>query len=387
MGQSTFNDFSDKLTQSIEQKTLINLILSKVKQKSHNLVRCRIQLMELNQGLRLKIVYQNKTNDITKHFETTEGITIIEKLMHDSFFNAELFTATEHVQLISSKKGNVKMTVKPKQTANTPPLKHDRTKKRIIETERNIYLKELGVTSSNWKVKDKMGDKYKQINKYIELLAPVIKDLDIPKPFHIVDMGSGKGYLTFALYDYLTSQGYTPTMTGIEFRENLCTTCNVIAEKASFDQLFFRQGTIKDATIEKIDILIALHACDTATDEAIYKGITSHSQLIVVAPCCHKQIRKAFNVTNDLKDVMKFGILEERQAELVTDGLRALIMEANGYKTKIIEFISSEHTPKNLMIIGAKQKNNPKRAEILHKIAAIKTMFGIEEHHLEKLLK
>ncbi len=383
----TRSDFFDKIIQSIEEKTLINLVLSKPRQKSAELRRCRIRLWTQKKELRLKFVYQNKTNDVTKHYAQAEALSILKQLMTGSFYNADLFTTTEHIQFLSSKKGKVKILTKPHKTEAAPLPAHDRPKKRIIETEHNIYLKELGILSSNWKVREKMTDKYKQINKYIELLAPVIKDLDIPNPFHIVDMGSGKGYLTFALYDYLTGQGYTPTMTGIEFRENLCTTCNVIAQKASFNQLSFRQGTIKDTKIEKIDILIALHACDTATDEAIYKGITSNAQLIVVAPCCHKQIRKAFHVTNVLKEILKFGILEERQAELITDGLRALIMEANGYKTKIVEFISSEHTPKNLMIIGAKQKRPSDSATVLHKIKAIKEMFGISAHHLEELLR
>jgi hypothetical protein len=176
-------------------------------------------------------------------------------------------------------------------------------------------------------------------------------------------------------------------MTGVEFREELVTVCNDIARKANFDNLAFIKGTIEKTELEHIDILIALHACDTATDEAIYRGIKSEAALIVCAPCCHKQIRKAMNVTNELQNITKFGILKERQAEIITDTLRAMLLEAYGYKTNVFEFISVEHTPKNLMIIGRKvSDSNPKKQEIMNNIAAIKQIFGIEKHYLETLL-
>jgi Methyltransferase domain len=140
--------------------------------------------------------------------------------------------------------------------------------------------------------------------------------------------------------------------------------------------------------LEKIDILIALHACDTATDDAIFRGINLGASLIVCAPCCHKQIRKEFHITNQLKGVLKHGILEERQAEIITDGIRALMMEANGYKTKVFEFISTEHTPKNVMIVGRKTPVKPSvREKSLENIRAIKEFFGIQRHYLEVLFE
>jgi hypothetical protein len=202
-------------------------------------------------------------------------------------------------------------------------------------------------------------------------------------------MGSGKGYLTFALYDYLTGtlKG-TPVMTGVEFREELVAECSRIASLARFDRLRFVSGTIEKADLARIDILIALHACDTATDEALFRGIRSGSSLIVVAPCCHKQIRKAMSVTNQLSPLVKYGIMKERQAEIVTDTILALILEANGYKTKVFEFISTEHTPKNVMIIGRKTNDSGAHKEKIYKeIAAIREAFGIDEHYLEGLLK
>ncbi len=250
------------------------------------------------------------------------------------------------------------------------------------------YLRELGITNATWEVRREMSDKYKQINQYIELLAPYLNEINLKDDFHVVDMGSGKGYLTFALFDYLkNSLKLDARMTGVEFRQELVDTCNVIAQKSGFEQLSFLKGTIEKAELSKIDILIALHACDTATDEAIYRGITSGAELIVCAPCCHKQIRKAMSVTNELNNITRFGILKERQAEIITDTIRAMILELNGYKTNVFEFISLEHTPKNVMIVGKKTKINSSHAEqIKSDIAAIKKLYGIEKHYLEILL-
>jgi hypothetical protein len=145
-------------------------------------------------------------------------------------------------------------------------------------------------------------------------------------------------------------------------------------------------GNIREVKLEKIDILIALHACDTATDDAIFRGITSGASLIVCAPCCHKQVRKEFNVANELKGVLKHGILEERQAEIITDGIRALMLEAHGYKTRVFEFISTEHTPKNVMIVGRKVAAKPAAMKkSLENIRAVKEFFGVRHHYLEEL--
>jgi hypothetical protein len=181
-----------------------------------------------------------------------------------------------------------------------------------------------------------------------------------------------------------------PTVTGVEYRPELVALCNKIAAEAQFDRLHFAQGCIADFDCSGANILIALHACDTATDDAIYKGITAGADLIVVAPCCHKQIRREMEKSrrhNDLDFLMKHGIFIERQAEMVTDGLRALILEYYGYATKVFEFISDAHTPKNVLIVGSRNRNmvvgDP---AIREKITAAKAYFGIESHHLEKVL-
>ena len=201
-------------------------------------------------------------------------------------------------------------------------------------------------------------------------------------------MGSGKGYLTFALYDYLTNTlNLSPRVTGVELRTELVEKCNAIAAKAGFGNLSFVTGSIDSAELPAVDMLIALHACDTATDQAIYRGIKAGAKVIICAPCCHKQIRKQINPSNELKSITRFGILEERQAEMLTDAIRALVLEAFGYKTKVFEFISTEHTPKNVLIVGVKAEATKEvNLASVEKIKNLKALCNIEYHELEKLM-
>ena len=222
-------------------------------------------------------------------------------------------------------------------------------------------------------------------------MRPLIDEVASDDILKVVDMGAGKGYLTFALYDYLVNVAKRKAeVSGIEFRPDMVKLCNQIAMDSDFKDLKFEEGTIQSYECDSLNVLIALHACDTATDEAIFKGITKSADLIVVAPCCHKQIRREMEKgkpANDLDFLLKHGIFLERQAEMITDGIRALILEYFGYKTKIFEFISDVHTPKNIMITAQKlTKNKVDKAAILEKIKTTKAYFGIETHYLETLI-
>ena len=386
MKESNLNPFISKIENSISDRTIIKLTISNRNCKENKLLKVFVKLIEIKHGVKLSFVYRYATNDITKNFGVQKGINIIVNLLND-FSNAILFTCNEDTELIISKKGFELKQSAPK-FQETPSLKHDHQKTGLIDIEINVYLRELGVTTSEWKIKKDMHDKFRQINKFIEIFDSLINEANLPPKIYVADMGSGKGYLTFAVYDYLINKTkYTPFVTGIEYRKELVDSCNVIAQKANFSNLTFKSGSIGTTQTDNIDVLIALHACDTATDDAIFKGIIAKSGLIICAPCCHKQIRKQFNVNNEFTSFLKHGILEERQAELITDAIRALLMEAHGYKTKVFEFISNEHTAKNIMIVGKKTDGIINRDEILEKIKAIKDFYGIKEHYLEKLLQ
>ncbi|MCF8365140.1 MAG: SAM-dependent methyltransferase, partial [Bacteroidales bacterium] len=249
------------------------------------------------------------------------------------------------------------------------------------------YLQQLGVTNSNFEVIPAMSNKFRQINKFIEIINSILPEKTTPDSLKVVDMGSGKGYLTFALYDHLTNNRNIPAqITGVEMRRDLVEKCNQIAKISDFKNLTFQKSNIQEFEIENLNMLIALHACDTATDDAIYKGITAGADYIVVAPCCHKQVRKSMNVDDALKPVLRHGIFLERQAELLTDGIRSLLLEKYGYKVKTLEFISTEHTPKNVMIIAIKSDKIVDKVGISEQIYQIKKIFGIEYQHLENLL-
>ncbi len=388
MAHPQINKFIEKLQLFIENKELIKLTLAGKRDQTSDLKKLIITAVELKRGYCLNFVYRHNTKDITKNYEIAEGMGLVTNALENDFLNAELFSKNENISINTLPNGNVKLKITPSTMQTPVTFTHDKAKERLINPYENIYLRELGITNVNWEVRREMSDKYKQINQYIELLAPNLIELSTIENLHVVDMGSGKGYLTFALHDYLTNKLNLNVKTiGVEFREDLVNTCNSIAQKSGFDSLSFVKGTIEKTELDKINLLIALHACDTATDDAIFRGIKSGAELIVCAPCCHKQIRKAMNVNNVLTNITRFGILKERQAEIITDTIRALILEAYGYKTNVFEFISLEHTPKNVMIVGRKiQHKKIDKKQILKDIAAIKKLYGIEKHYLETLL-
>jgi SAM-dependent methyltransferase len=388
MENRLFKYFFEKLSHAVDGRELAKLVLGNQRDHASELKNIIVTIVEIKKGMRLNFVYRYKTRDITKNLSLEEAFPVIKKSLEEDFFNADMFSGGETIQMTIAGRGKVKIKTTGAVLKTPATFSHDHVKERIIATEQNIYLRELGILNADFEVRHEMSDKYQQINRYIELIGPVIRELGLPDGFHVADMGSGKGYLTFALYDFLKNKLLkAPVVTGVESREELVKLCNEIAAKAQFADLHFVKGTIADVPLEKIDILVALHACDTATDDAIFRGIVSDASLIICAPCCHKQIRKEFHVVNELKSVMKHGILLERQAEIITDGLRALIMESQGYKTRIFEFVSTEHTPKNLLIVGKKGTIIPaEKQKILENIRKIKELYGIGRHYLEDLL-
>jgi hypothetical protein len=379
--KASIDKFSEYIQKAIDTNELVKLTLGGKRQKESDLKNIFIKPVLLKDGKRLSFVYRHNTKDITKNFTAIEAISAISRHLQEDFFNADLFTVIADYQLLQQN-GKVKLTQKQASHSSAAAVQHDKQKQRIIQTKNKLYLHQLGITSAEGMVKKDMQDKYKQINRYVEIIEGIIKDIDFGKSISVADMGSGKGYLTFALYDYLANiLRLKVAVSGIEMRDDLVNTCNRIAGASHFNQLHFTKGTIAGTELKSVDMLIALHACDTATDDAIYKGIQANAKVIVAAPCCHKQIRKQMKPTNALSSVTRHGILLERQAEMVTDTIRALL-----YKTKVFEFIGTEHTPKNVMIVGVKS-NHAFREESIEKVKALKEMFNIQEHYLEKLLK
>lgn len=383
--------FKQILSASIAGKSLVKLSMGNYQGNDRELKNLYVKLVKIKRVDMLSFNYRYRTRDIFKNFAIDEGVKLLINLLSNDFKIGTLFTAISETIIEQDKKGALKIRQRELVKKLEPSLSHDKVKQRLIKGEVNGYLHQLKITDANGEVYKNAQDKYKQINQYIEILSSLIKELPSGTIKNVVDMGSGKGYLTFALYDYLLKQGDSVSITGVEFRKEMVDLCNNIAKNADFDKLNFVEGTIENYNQQNINLLIALHACDTATDDAIFKGIEANAELIVVAPCCHKQIRREIEkhkVKNDVSFLTKYGIFLERQAEMVTDGIRALILEYFGYKTKVFEFISDAHTPKNVLVVGIKSKDKGAKSkdEILQKIKETKAYFGIDYHHLERLL-
>lgn len=377
------------LEEQISKKTLVKLTLSKPIKKGEehqDWQNVFARLIELKGDIQLSCTLRYKTRDETKNFALADAKKQIEDWLKDYFYNVDLFSEDTHWSLQTNKKNRSHLRSKALEIPKNADKTHDYQKKRPIQNAKTRpYLTALGIANKDGEILKSGQKKFKQINKYIELISHLLKEHPLPEGARIVDMGSGKGYLTFALYDYLVNEkGLNIKMTGIELRPKLVEQCKLIAIVNDFDELeFVAQDIHQYQPSGGIDMLIALHACDTATDEALAKGINADASIIVVAPCCQKQVRKDMIVPKELKPILQHGILLERQAELLTDSIRSLVLEAKGYKTKVFEFISTEHTPKNVMITATRSKE---RVDALDEIKTIRRMFGVSEHFLLNLL-
>ncbi len=379
--------FITALKSSLAQQEFVRLTLSGYRGEETGLNSLVVQLVQLKAGLKLAFTYRYQTKEIVKNLSIDDAINQITNIIGNEFTNARIFTTEQDIQLTYNKRLEPRL-VKSKPTfPNTAaPKTHDRQKQYFIQPENNIYLKALGITNAQGEIVRTREAKFKQINKFIEIIDSLYRNSDLPQRdrLSVIDMGSGKGYLTFAVYDFLNHTiGKPSTVTGIELREELVTFCNTTAEQAEFSQLTFAPGTIQSAAQQPMDIAIALHACDTATDDAIHASIHANASLIVLAPCCHNQIRRQMNESAAVKATWEFGILIERQAQLVTDRLRSLFLELHGYQTKVFEFIDAEHTDKNLMITATKHDRPVNQAAILEQIAELKRQNGIRSYYLE----
>ncbi|MEQ1606153.1 MAG: SAM-dependent methyltransferase [Pyrinomonadaceae bacterium] len=381
--------FLETLAESLEKKNFVKLTLGNYKGPDTQLQKMLVRLVTTKKGTRLYFLYRGATRDTAKNFDLDTGIALIGDALDNGFRSAHLFTTEHDYQLELGKKGKSRLNIgKPTFTA-APAAAHDRDKKEQVDAN-SFYLRSLGITDDNGRIRDREQHKWRQINKFVEVLANLVdkSELKDQTELRIVDMGSGKGYLTFAAYDYFkNTRKVDVRMTGVDTKSELVELGNGIAAAAGFDGLNFVVGSIADYDVGEVDILIALHACNTATDDAIFKGITAKANLIVAAPCCHQEIRPQIKPPAMFRDILKHGVMLERTAETLTDGLRSLLLERSGYSTKLFEFVSIEHTPKNNMLVGTRLKKQSEAEQFEKQIAEIKSLFGIEKQHLETLLE
>lgn len=282
-----------------------------------------------------------------------------------------LTTPNETYQVLQGKKGNITLLKKPNKTIKT--IAHNRIKNTLLKEGTPIpFLVELGVMTPSGKIAPGKRDKFRQINRFLELVSDIV-----PEPLHIIDFGCGKAYLTFALYHYLHIEKKLPiTITGLDLKEDVVAFCQSVANKLQYKHLHFLQGDIATYEgVKTVDLVVCLHACDTATDAALLKAIEWQAKAIMAVPCCQHQLIKQVKC-NELHPILKHGVLKERFAALATDAARAQFLEISGYKTQVFEFVDLEHTPKNLMIRAVKGGKKPK--ELLEEYHAFTNFLNIK---------
>ncbi len=388
MPNEKIDTFLDEVAKSLRNETFVKMTLGNYKGSDEHLQKILIRLVKTKKGTRLFFQYRQDTRDTVKNYAFDEALHILSELLGRDFFSGHLFTTENDFQLDAGKKSARLNRGKP--TFKTKPsLGHDREKKIQIDPNA-FYLKALGITTDLGEIRDKQQDKWKQINKFVEILGGLFERsaLKDRKDLKITDMGSGKGYLTFAAYDYFKNGlGLDVEVAGIDTKRELIELCNEIAKAGEFDDLHFIEGTIGSHELGRTDILIALHACDTATDDALFKGIAAKAEIIVAAPCCHREVRRQMTSPEIFAGILKHGIMLERTAETITDGLRSMLLEQSGYSTKLFEFVATEHTPKNNMIVATRHGNEINKTNIDKQVQAIKGLFSLHEIKLETLLR
>lgn len=298
----------------------------------------------------------------------------------------QFFTTEKQYTILISKKGKITIKGKNKKSEKPLVLSHNRKKKYILpENEPIPFLIELGVQAEDGRIRDKKQKKFRQINRFLEFIRDVSDKLPKDKELTIVDFGCGKSYLTFAMYYYLKiMNGYRVRMIGLDLKSDVIQHCNELAKQFGYEELTFLEGDISSFEgVNQVDMVVTLHACDTATDFALDKAIRWGAKVILSVPYCQHEVNA--QLKNDrMQPIFKYGIIKERMAALMTDALRANLLEQAGYETQILEFIELEHTPKNLLIRAVKtdkkQGNMDAYKKVCDEFGISTTLARLQEH-------
>ncbi len=380
--------FFARLTEHLAQRSLERVVLAKYHGPQADLVRLTARPLLLRDELHLSFVFSHSTRDITRNHGVSEGIARLRELIGPAFRHAHLLAAGVDLELRFTKKGKASLHQAATTRGAAEPQAHDREKHRYLGLD-TPFLASLGVTTAGGQLVPAMARKFKQINKFVEVLDHAVhaSPLKAQARIGVADFGSGKGYLTFAVHHHLRhTLGRDAEVSGVELRPELVQQCKLAAERLGLVGLKFEQGDVRERPAAPLDIMIALHACDTATDHAIHLGIRSGASLIICSPCCHQQLRPQLESPAVLAPMLQHGIHLGLQAEMLTDSLRALLLEAHGYDSQVFEFVSLEHTSKNKMILAVKRAQPLPAAPLLAQIRAIKDFYAVREHCLETLL-
>ena len=381
-------DFVALLEQSFADGSFARLVLSKPRAGAGDRVRLTARPVTLKGVAQLSFVHTHRTRDLTHNHALPDALAAVREALAQHYGQAHLYTATEEVQLLVSKKGKETLLRHPARHI-AAPAEHDRAKHRYLDLDRE-FLHALGVTDAQHRLVPAMARKWKQINKFVELLDHALDATGLKERegLEVIDFGSGKGYLTFAMHDHLRhTLGLPARVAGVELRPDMVALCNDAVGRLGLEGLRFEEGDVRSVVPPAIDVMIALHACDTATDYAIHTGVRAGARIIMCSPCCHKELRPQLLSPHPLRPILKHGVHLGQQAEMLTDGLRAMLLDACGYDTQVFEFVALEHTNKNKMILAVRRPDARPAAEVWQQIDEIKGYYGIRDQCLEVLLK
>jgi SAM-dependent methyltransferase len=385
--------FFEQLQTSLAEQSFIKLLLSNPQAAAAGVQRTTLRVLSMKGQLVWSFVHSHATRDVTQNLPPAQGLALLKTLLGSAFKSAHLHTRGQALQLNISKRGKWLMSTVAVAAQAAALPSHDRPKQRSIDQQRP-FLTALGVTTAQHQLVPAMARKWRQINKFIEVFAGALDSSTLKgaQRIRVADFGSGKGYLTFALHDWLAhTRGLQTLVRGVELRADMVALCQRVVADLGLQGLAFEEGDVRQQVnldpAQKLDVMVALHACDEATDHAIHLGLRAGAQIIMCSPCCHQQIRPQLMKPQPMRALLQHGVHIDQQAEMVTDSLRALLLEAAGYSTQVFEFVALEHTQQNKMILAVKRAGAPAAPDAaLAQIQALKQFFGIREQRLESLL-
>ena len=348
-----------------------------------------IRPVDIKKAPHISVLFRYPTKDITTNYPRARAVEVVGDLLRTRFANAHLFTTGADFELRTNKKGEARLAKHKPTFVETGSTEHNVVKKYVLDPANAPYLRELGIVTPEGHIRSDKADKYRQLQNIIKLLDQFVEKSDLrSKPsLRVVDMGCGKAYLTFAVYDYCNHHLGIPTeVLGVDQNAELMATTDQIARKLNYGGLTFRCSTVETLDVGEVDLLIALHACDTATDAALYKGIAAGASIVIAVPCCQKELRPQFKAPPSEQPMFKHDTFKDRYSQMLTDALRGLWMESQGYRTRVIEFISDAHTHRNVMIVSVRDPSFRQAEQKLAEAASLKERYRIGHQKLETLL-
>ena len=346
------NILEEQLTENLDQIIISNPRRMALAQK------VKIRPVLLKEQLNFQVTEYKGKQVFHENYEKQDAIAYVIEQMEKFFGQMVLESTTKTVNVLVSKKGTVTIKQKVQKNEVKPKeLSHNRKKRYILEAGDAIpFLVDLGVQTKDGKIVNSRYDKFRQINRFLEFIQDIVENLPKGRELTIVDFGCGKSYLTFAMYHYLkVMKGFDIRVIGLDLKEDVIAYCNELKDKYGYEKMSFTTGDIASYTgVDAVDMVVTLHACDTATDYALEKAVKWGASVILSVPCCQHELNYQMK-NEELSAVLKYGLLKERIAALITDGLRAEMLEQCGYDTQVLEFIDMEHTTKNILIRGVKR--------------------------------